>query len=208
VLLGDPPFDWEKATRDSALQIVRQRDPFAADLIQREVLSKKRRALLVYGDGHFFRRGPLSASNIIGRLTASTQGHIFNIWTHTTASDLRTLQPDISQWAVPALALTKGTILGTTPFSFYFRGGLDGSVMEEQFDAVLYVGPPSSITVRRGDIAPSLCADAEYMKMRLTRMNLADPPGAVLPPGIVSPADRLRQYCARVTGQAAGSDAK
>jgi len=68
--------------------------------------------------------------------------------------------------------------------------------MEDQFDAVLYVGPPSSITVRRGEIAPSLCADAEYMHMRLGRMGLVDPPGRVLSPGVVSPADRLKQYCA------------
>ena len=44
--------------------------------------------------------------------------------------------------------------------------------------------------------APSLCADAEYMHMRLGRMGLVDPPGRVLSPGVVSPADRLKQYCA------------
>jgi hypothetical protein len=199
VLLGDPPFDWESATRDDTIRISLQRDPFAADLIQREVLSKHRRALVIYGDMHFLRRPPMGASSLITRLGAITQPRIFTIWTHTAGSDLQALQSDINTWPKPALALIKGTSLGIAPFSFY-RGGVgDDSRMEDQFDAVLYVGPVASVTVRRGDIAPSLCADADYMQMRLSRMRLMDPPGAVLPPGVVNPADRLRQYCASVT---------
>ena len=34
--------------------------------------------------------------------------------------------------------------------------------MEEQFDAVLYLGPESSITM--SDISAALCADAEYTR--------------------------------------------
>jgi len=39
------------------------------------------------------------------------------------------------------------------------------------------------------------------MKMRLSRMALMEPPGATLPPGIVSPSERLKRYCARVTAR-------
>src|SRR5215471_15696734 len=53
VLLGDPPFDWEKATRDEWLRV--DRDGFAADLIRREVLAKQRRALVIYGNNHLSR---------------------------------------------------------------------------------------------------------------------------------------------------------
>src|SRR5215471_4647200 len=35
VLLGEPPFDWDHATRESWLRIGLERDRFAADLIQR-----------------------------------------------------------------------------------------------------------------------------------------------------------------------------
>ncbi len=45
---------------------------------------------------------------------------------------------------------------------------------EEQLDAVLYLGTPSTIT--NALWSPSLCADAEYMKMRLHRMEVAGIP--------------------------------
>ena len=39
-----------------------------------------------------------------------------------------------------------------------------GGVMQEQFDAVLYLGPKSEITY--GGLPKSLCADPEYVEMR------------------------------------------
>ena len=90
VLLGDPPFDWDRGpTREDWLRI--SRDRFAADLIQREVLSKPRRALVIYGEGHFLRQPPPGGSNIVTRPGASSQSRIFTIWTHTRGGDLRTL---------------------------------------------------------------------------------------------------------------------
>jgi hypothetical protein len=77
ILLGDPPFDWEKATRDEWLRV--DRDGFAADLIRREVLAKQRHALVIYGDTHLLRRG---SSLLVPRLLATcetclfTSGHI------------------------------------------------------------------------------------------------------------------------------------
>jgi hypothetical protein len=195
VLLGDPPFDWERATREQAIRIGLQRDPFAAALIQREVLAKKRRALVVYGDMHFARRVTGSFGSLTTRLV-SAGVRVMNIWTHTTAADLTILQGDVRTWPTPALAFTRGTTLGQAGLSFYTRAPRgDDERMEDQFDAILYLGPPSSITIRRSEIAPSLCADAEYMKMRLSRLALMDPPGRVPPPGVVSPAERLRRYC-------------
>ena len=196
VLLGDPPFDWDRATREESIRISLDRDPFAAALIEREVLSKRRRALVIYGDSHLSKRPPMG-SNLVTRVEAAHPGKIFAVWTHSAGADLEQLQPDIRSWRVPALALTKGTTLGVAPFSFYREGFADVPRMEDQYDAVLYLGPVSSITVRRGQIAPALCADGEYMKMRLARMALVDPPGRFLPPGIVSPADRVKDYCAR-----------
>jgi len=193
VLLGDPPFDWETATRDEWLRV--NRDAFAADLIRREVLAKQRRALVIYGDTHLLRRG---SNLLVPRLLTTCEACLFNIWTHTMGGDLRMLQADIATWNTPSLALTGNTTLGAAPFGFYRPSGTDTPRMDEQFDAVLYLGDVSTITIWRGEVSPSLCADAEYMKMRLSRMALIDPPGTKLPPGIQSPADRLRQYCAAV----------
>jgi hypothetical protein len=196
VLLGDPPFDWEKATRDEWLRV--DRDGFAADLVRREVLAKQRRALVIYGNNHLLRRG---STLLVPRLLATCETCVFNIWTHTAGGDLRMLQADIATWQAPAIALLRNTTLGTAPYGFYQPTGVEGPHMDEQFDAILYLGPVSSITIWRGEVSPSLCADSEYMKMRLNRMALADPPGRDLPPGIQSPADRLRNYCATVTNR-------
>ena len=99
VLLGDPPFDWEHATREEAIRITVQRDPFAAELIQREVLARKRRALVIYGDGHFSRRPTLGGSSLVTRLEGM-QARVLNIWTHTSGADLQTLQPGVNTCAL------------------------------------------------------------------------------------------------------------
>ncbi len=61
-------------------------------------------------------------------------------------------------------------------------------MMEDQYDAVLYLGPVSRITVAQ--LSPALCSDAPYMKMRLSRLSLS-PPSA-----LESDADRFRTECA------------
>jgi hypothetical protein len=199
VLLGDPPFNWGRATREEAIRIGLRRDPFAAELIQREVLAKKRRALVIYGDMHFTRRPYPGGMSLVTRLV-TMQARVLNIWTHANAGDLQILQSNVNMWPRPSLAFLTGTTLGQAGLSFYTeapRG--DDTRMEDQFDAMLYLGPPSSITVRRSEIAPELCSDADYLKMRLSRMALMEPPsGTPLPPGIVRPAERLTRYCASV----------
>jgi hypothetical protein len=57
--------------------------------------------------------------------------------------------------------------------------------MEDQVDAVLYLGSPSEITFRA--LSPALCADADYVKMRLARFALVGLPQAA--------ADRFQQFC-------------
>src|SRR5215467_3479730 len=50
VLLGDPPLDWTRIhTRDQYLSVLAQRDSFPAGMIRREVVDKRRKALLLYG---------------------------------------------------------------------------------------------------------------------------------------------------------------
>jgi hypothetical protein len=202
VLAGDPPIEWEKIqTRKQTIEV--ERDRFAADLIQREVLAKQRRALLVWGGTHFIRRSVVgdatrTPSSIVGLLGPSAQSAIFSIWTHTSGAELPSLQPDIASWRVPAMAMTRGTTLGNAPYRSYItaKGG-DGPRMEDQFDALLYLGPLSSITFAR--LAPSLCADPQYMTMRLGRLAIADPPDLPVPPGVQRPADRLKRYCDSVS---------
>ena len=80
VLLGDLPVDWDavrrsppkpgekrllgQPVRDDAPAGAMDRDRHAAEVIQREILAKQRRALLIFGDMHVTRR----PTSIVGRL--------------------------------------------------------------------------------------------------------------------------------------------
>jgi hypothetical protein len=209
VLLGEPPIDWTTVkTFADVVEWGDQRDPFAADLIRREVLGRGRRALIVYGLMHFQRRNERAnyetADWLTGLIERDGATRLFTVWTVGNAhTDLRSLQPDVSSWSTPSLALLRGTTLGAMDFASFFTsdgrlGFRDGKIvpiprnqwgvlpMEEQFDAVLYLGPPSAMTI--APLALSRCSDERYMKMRLARLELA--------PGGEVQANQLRRYCA------------
>ena len=59
---------------------------------------------------------------------------------------------------------------------------------EDQFDAVLYLGPRSTMT--RLPMSPAICADSAYIAERLRRIALTGIP--------VAEADRVKQLCASV----------
>jgi hypothetical protein len=214
VLLGDPPVDWDRVSRQDLNEwqhAMATRDSHPADVIRREVLAKRRRALIICGDMHFQRKNlsfnyetsDPQARTIVNLLEDSAPAtKVFSIWTNT-AADLRMLQPDVSSWPRPSLATIRGTVLGAADFTSYYRFGDDRVVsrggsfvpiardqwrtlrMEDQVDAVLYLGSPSEITFR--GLSPALCADADYMKMRLARFAVVGLPQAA--------ADRLNQFC-------------
>jgi hypothetical protein len=55
VWLSEPPIDWKSIhTREAWQKIYDQRERHAADLIMREVLKREKKALVIYGTGHFY----------------------------------------------------------------------------------------------------------------------------------------------------------
>ena len=200
VLLGDSPVDWY-APEPS---VPPRTDDFPASVIQREVLAKKRRALVVYGGMHLIRKNtpflppkdpalaPLAATlisrfqngSIVAQLDRSG-ARVFGVAT-STDFDISTLQANVVTWPRPSLALIRGTPLGLASSVTYFpksapviRGGggvqetlqLDLAAapsMQDVVDAILYLGPPSSITQSR--LSRELCADPAYVKMRIQRL--------------------------------------
>ncbi len=207
VLLGDPPIDWD-SVHTAADYGSWDRDGHPADLIRREVLVRGRRALLIYGDLHFVRRSPLAnpasedrARSIVGLLEASGT-RVFSVHTETRV-DLNRLQPGVDSWPKPSLAILRGTALGAADFASYYPRplmiGSDGKPlpdrrrpmrMEDQLDALLYLGPPSGMMM--ASLSPALCSDPAYLEMRLRRTALLPLP----PNGAASPVDRLKQHCA------------
>ena len=170
VLLADPPIDWDQVrTKEDVLPWMDKRDAFAAELIQREVVARGRRALLIFGDGHLWRSD--ESPTLVG-LLKNRGVAIYGIATPTSA-DVSSRQPDVSSWRAPSIASLPGTQLGATDFAFYYQLTEERwrSVrMQDQFDALLYLGPPSSITL--ATFSQEKCRDAAYMKMRTDRMGL------------------------------------
>jgi hypothetical protein len=203
VILADPPIDWTTVKNtDDVLRWNDQRDAFAAEVTRREVLDKKRRALLVFGDGHLWRHGPkdrpdvASPRSVTSFVLESAPGALFAIGT-PTAADLTRIQPDTARWPAPSIALLDGTVLGLAPFAPYYatpfqelRGEpFDHLRLQDQFDALLYLGPPATIT--QAPFPRALCADWRYMSMRKARLSL-------VPWGKYG-VERLEKACATVT---------
>lgn len=198
VLLGDPPIDWDNVHSDGDLRKwLGDRDAHAAGVIRREVLEKGRRALVIYGSQHLIRKSTLIgaadewARGLVAQLERPAITNVFTI-NPETSRDLTRLQADVASWPKPSLAMLRGTALGAAIFA---PGPQRRPVrMEEQFDAILYLGSPLSLTTSK--LPRALCSDHDYMEMRLQRLSLvASPSGAT--PGL---ADQLKDYCAHPDG--------
>jgi hypothetical protein len=200
VVAGDPPIDWTHITaRADHSRWIGLRDSSPADLVRRQVLDRGRRALVLYGQLHLQRRQIVTnydmstwqAQTLVSLLERDHRARVFNIW---TLLDRNIDVPDeVRSWRVPSLAIVRGTALGARDFASYSRaaGGArirlkDGQTvpvpqpeweampMQEQFDAVLYLGPPESLTTIPMD--PSMCADAGFVAGRVDRLMRFAPP--------------------------------
>ena len=201
VVAGDPPIDWDNVTSSQDhRRWIELRDSYPADLIRRQVLDRGRRALVVYGQGHLERRQIVAnydmstwqAQTVVSLLEQDQGARIFNIW--TLLDPAVELPEGITQWRVPSLAPLRGTTFGARDFGLYSRGLGDGSRfgvkagqlvpvpreewkmmrMEDQFDALLYLGPPASMTTIT--VPAALCADKDFVRRRLERLSRFGPP--------------------------------
>jgi len=191
ILLGDPPIDWrEVKTADEYRGWLMQRDSHPAALIQREVLAKGRRALVVYGDGHFQARSERPGRSLVGILETSG-ARVFTVT--STFADLSPFQKDVAGWRTPWLASLKGTLLGAAPYETFFgpRPPVDffkaNPLIEDHFDAVLVMGTASEM--RLAPLEYPHCNHPDYARMRRVRMELAGIP-------VASDPQRLSRECA------------
>lgn len=200
VIAGDPPIDWDNiASRRDHARWIELRDTYPADLVRRQVLDRGRRALVVYGQGHLQRRqiatnydmSAWQAQTVVSLLERDHAARIFSIWTLNRRVELA---EKTDSWRVPSLALLRGTTLGASDFAVYDRGPGDGSRfgvkagqlapipreewkvirMEEQFDALLYLGTPASMTT--ASVPAALCEDADFVERRIDRLTRFGPP--------------------------------
>jgi hypothetical protein len=192
VLLADPPIEWENVyTPQDWIAWNRRGGVHVANLVRTEVLRRNRRALLVFGDGHYLRKmedafdGDMKPMLTLRNRIERDDPESVSIWTNTTAP-LELLDDSVSSWPVPRLVAMRETNLGRLNFSVI--GGVPSkSRVENQYDAVLYLGPPSAITM--SELPVELCRDDAYMNMRVSRLALM--------PGGAEEVESFENYCAQ-----------
>jgi hypothetical protein len=219
VLLGDVPIDWDQIETQEDLRKVVRSDTVPAGIIEREVIAKGRRALVLYGDMHSVRRNTYwmmedaaaaeeRYARPVGTIVALLERSgtkVFSI--RASVSDLTALQPDVATWTPPKLAMLAGTPLGQASFLFFYPDDIyirrpdntwervkadpkRSPLMQDQFDAILYIGPKSSMTYSK--LTKASCADQEYMQMRIGRMKINAGPNAE------SVGAKLQEYCSKL----------
>src|SRR5262245_31069820 len=114
VLLGDPPVDWDviKTRADMNMNLF-LRDEHFVEVVEREVINKKRKALLISGNAHMRRcclAGPLG---VTARVEKSHPGTVFVALPHQGFQERNEeLEARLASWPKPGLALVKDTWLG------------------------------------------------------------------------------------------------
>jgi hypothetical protein len=139
VLAGDPPLDWNTVKDQS--EVMLDRDANIASVMEKEVLSKHRKALMLFGSFHLFHsnnsapRGLESAvqkyeKDFPGVTMVIAIGMVFDL--STPPPDSNELQARMAPWPVPSLVRdAKSTWLGD----------VDKNYFSKMADAYLYLGP-------------------------------------------------------------------
>ncbi|HWU56319.1 MAG TPA: hypothetical protein VN175_12505 [Rhizomicrobium sp.] len=186
VWLGEPPIDWA-ATKTKADwdPLAKQRDTYPAELIEREVLAKNKKALVIYGAGHFgiFPPGP----NIRMQIDAKHPGALFVVTPYGGYAQkdcAARFERHIKGWPIPSLVTP---IRGSTLEKDIWRKGCNPQTKpkdmpQELFelsgrnylgltsDALLYLGPRKSLVTGPRD--PDIILDLEYRAEMDRRMIL------------------------------------
>lgn len=193
VLAGDPPIDWDQIKSSQDIAKFSDRDVGIASVMEKQVLSKNRKALMLFGIFHLMHGAGVGDGNAVTIYEKDYPNITFVI------SDLGTFDtglPDLSSsafatWPVPSLVLAKGSWLGALGLSHFYQPTIwtdsdcnvynefpknEQKPMADLVDAFLYLGPQD---LRLTEPMPAdIALDVDYMTESLRREALAGLPGA------------------------------
>jgi hypothetical protein len=118
VLLGDPPLDWSKIKTVKDYARVTDRDGSYADVVEREVLSKHHRALLVAGELHAMKQLPKDYQSepeeptVAQRIERKHPGALFSI----VSVPLPNAAKALNLGPAPSFSVVKGSALEDADF--------------------------------------------------------------------------------------------
>ena len=198
VIAADPPLDWAKVQSPGDFRsILGKRVDFGVEVIERETIRQRQKALLVFADSWFTRnkqhmtaKGLAPWTDTIGaRLDQDFPGRLYVIAPLRSGEfpDSAKLEGLIGTSASPVLLRLHGTVFGSLDANEFLpanAGALlgsppprvqtyrDGTTLAEVADAVIYRGKAAD-AVARPD--PSYAGDAAYQAELKRRAALAVP---------------------------------
>jgi hypothetical protein len=200
VWLGEPVIDWSKIKNKAEfVRYYPQRDTHPIEIIEKEILAKNKKSLIIYGDGHFYSLKALPTPGFPRLLPPLEQKYpnaIFVVELYTgfaTKSCTANFEQTIQNWPTPALATP---VRGSSLEGKLYRPGCD-VVPRDRFrfapsmtaaqkslaideiernstglnaDALLYVGNAASLT--QSPFEPSIYLDPDYLREMNRRAKL------------------------------------
>ncbi len=187
VWLGEPPIDWPSIKSKAQWErLAEQRDSHPAELARREILAKGKKALLIYGVGHF---GVYPIPTLRMILDKTNPGSLFVIAPYVgyAQKDCATrFERHVTGWKAPTAAL-EADIWRKECDAFNkvpVAGGETSSRNNVGLtaDALLYMGPRASLLQDGTD--PDILMDLDYRAELARRYQIRN--GEPLPPPNVS----------------------
>lgn len=193
VVAADPPIDWSKIKSYQDLTPFFDRDGSIASVMEREVLSKHRKALMLFGVFHLLHGGGPGEGDAVTRYERHYPGKTFIVigdpgYYGTADVLLENANAPGGVW--PSLIRTKNSKLGSLSLDAFMDSPLtvdqDCNVLDafakapaktiaDQLDAILYLGPPESSMVE--PLPADIALDRAYRGEWLRRMKLVGMPG-------------------------------
>ena len=209
VLACDPPIDWDQVKTFQDILKLTHRDANISLVMEKEVFSKHRKALMLFGTFHIVHGVEHSAVSLYEKDYPNLTFVISDLGYFDT--DLPAASGDpLASWPIPALAQIKGTWLGALTLDRFlppptlidkecnvhhdFPKELQ-KTMGELVDALLYLGPQD---LRLDEQLPAnIALDVDY-RMELQRRNSI--PGAS--GGASAPMESLKEFDQQVVNGA------
>jgi hypothetical protein len=126
VVAADPPIDWKKVRNQTEYINVRNdRRLSITSVIASEVLAKKHKALLLFGESHLFHKG---TSSSVADYEKTYPGVTFVVFTHKgfgsgNPLDVHNdkLEARMKSWPVPSIVPVRGVWLADLDMAYYFE---------------------------------------------------------------------------------------
>jgi hypothetical protein len=192
IVAADPPIDWSKIRSYEDLTPFFDRDGSIASVMETEVLSKHRKALMLFGIFHLLHGGGPGQGDAVTRYERHYPGTTFvisHLFSYGTGDEpLGDVNAPGGVW--PSLVRTKNSRLGSLNLDSFIPSpittdqdcnvidafaGTTTKTVADQIDAFLYLGPQKSQLAE--PLPADIALDRAYRAEWLRRMKVVGLPG-------------------------------